>query len=83
MTLLNGVTLLLNSDNGYDNTKCAARCAQDTQCTAGVSCDQMITEYKHEEYCDMLLTSDNSKQLSSDCGTGISVMLPQSTSPTR
>jgi hypothetical protein len=32
------------------------RCTQDTQCTAGLSCDRMITEYTHDEYCDMLLT---------------------------
>jgi hypothetical protein len=31
-------------------------CTQDTQCTAGLSCDRMIMEYTHDEYCDMLLT---------------------------
>jgi hypothetical protein len=31
-------------------------CAHDTQCTVGLSCDRMIMEYTHDEYCDMLLT---------------------------
>jgi hypothetical protein len=31
-------------------------CTQDTQCTAGLSCDRMIMEYTHDEYCEMLLT---------------------------
>jgi hypothetical protein len=26
------------------------------QCTGRVSCDQMIIQYTHEEYCNMLLT---------------------------
>jgi hypothetical protein len=29
---------------------------QDTQCTAGLSCDRMIMEYTHDEYRHMLLT---------------------------
>jgi hypothetical protein len=36
--------------------KRVVRCTQDTQCIAGLSCDRMIMEYTHDEYCDMLLT---------------------------
>jgi hypothetical protein len=36
--------------------KRGVRCTQDTQCTSGLSCDRMIIEYTHDEYCDMLLT---------------------------
>jgi hypothetical protein len=32
------------------------RCTQDIQCTAGLSCNQMIMEHTHDKYCDMLLT---------------------------
>jgi hypothetical protein len=31
------------------------RSTQDTQRTAGLSCDRMIMEYTHDEHCDMLL----------------------------
>jgi hypothetical protein len=32
------------------------RCTQDTQCTARLSCDRMIMEYSHNEYCNMVTT---------------------------
>jgi hypothetical protein len=37
-------------------TKRVVKCTQDTQVTAGLSCDRVIMEYTHDEYCDMLLT---------------------------
>jgi hypothetical protein len=29
---------------------------QDTQCPAGISCDRMIMEHIHDEYCNIPLT---------------------------
>jgi hypothetical protein len=40
----------------HDNTHRVVRSTQDAQRTAEVSWDLMITEYAHDEYCDMLLT---------------------------
>jgi hypothetical protein len=36
--------------------KPVVRCTEGTQCTAGLSCDQTIIQYTHDEYCNMLLT---------------------------
>jgi hypothetical protein len=32
---------------------CIVKCAQDTQCTAGLSCNQMIMEYARDKYYNM------------------------------
>jgi hypothetical protein len=51
---LNGVNTLLS--NTVKAVKCAVRCPQETQCIAGLRCDQVIMECTYGEYYKMLLT---------------------------
>jgi hypothetical protein len=48
--------MLCNIQHVFDIQVGVVRCTQDTQITAGVSCDRMAMEYIPDEYCVMLLT---------------------------
>lgn len=54
VTILNGVT-------SHDDIYRVVGCIQVTESIVGVSYNWKITEYKHDGYCDMLLTLSTSK----------------------
>jgi hypothetical protein len=47
--------IVLSSVICHDGRWRDGRCAQGAECTVGVSCNRMIMEYTHDEYCDMPL----------------------------
>jgi hypothetical protein len=57
----------------------ALLCVLKTQCTAGGSCDRMIMEYTHVEYCNMLLILGTCNNRADNCCKEIHATLSWST----